>query len=150
IGLDGPQIPMLTATPDPGQAGLVDLGIAGTVTDPVGGLKYLWACNSAPNDGAEKVLFTTQNTPTTAASVPDAGDYEFQLEVVDGLGNAAIRTISYSTGPGNGQTLSSISISANKSKVGLSGTLNFTAIAKDQLGHPMDPQPTIAWDVLNK
>ena len=50
-------------------------------------------------------------------------------------------------GCGQGQVLTSIAVSPASASVQTGGTQQFTATAQDQLGQPMNPQPTFGWSV---
>ncbi len=45
----------------------------------------------------------------------------------------------------SGPVLTSIAVSPASATLNTGGTLQFTAVAKDQIGNPLSPQPAIAW-----
>jgi hypothetical protein len=103
-------------------------------------LTYTWTVLSKP-DGAANPTFSAANGTNagknTTVTFHAAGAYSFLVTVNDQAGLSATSSVSVTAG----QFLTSITVTGSSSSVNSNGTVQFTAVAKDQFGQPLVDQP---------
>ncbi len=129
-----------SATPNPVTGTTANLSVSGT--DPSGTLNYAWSVTSAPA-GAAAPTFGNSAAANTSVAFHLAGAYTFQVTLTDPAGLSASSSASVTVN----QTLTSIVVSPAKASVADGGSLQFSAVARDQFGNNLSTQPSFAWSL---
>jgi hypothetical protein len=137
----GPAITSLTA-----QYGSDSNSIAlkATVTDPGGsaGLSYTWEFVSASPGGYSQVYPSPADPSAATAFVSSTGVYTFRVTVRDANGLTATQDINFTYVP---RYITSMELTPLSATVPAGGTVQFTAIVRDQYGDPMpDVHPDLS------
>jgi hypothetical protein len=118
----------------------VGLSVLGQENGSGSGLTYTWS-----SSGPASVTFS-DNGDTSAASTKatftEAGTYTFTATISNGT-----QTVTSSVTVAVKQTLTSLQVSPGSASVVDGATQQFSALALDQFGNPLTPQPTITWSI---
>ena len=99
-----------------------------------GGLTYTWEMVSAPPGGAVYV-YSFPSSPGQAHAYPHVvGPYTFRLTVRDADGRTATRDVVYNHDP---RYIAGLELTPESATVPQGGTVQFTAVVRDQYGQPM-------------
>ena len=104
---------------------------------------YTWTVPGKPPGAADPTFSLNGNNAAknTVASYSNAGAYTFQVTVTDRAGLSASSSVKVQVM----QAFSSVMVSPSSPTVRANGTLRFAAVAADQFGHPLVPQPPLVW-----
>jgi hypothetical protein len=116
-----------------------------SATDPAGtsSLTYTWATTGTPPAPVTFSANGNNAARSVTATFASAGSYTFQVTVSDPSGYAATSSVTVSVN----QTLSAVKVSPASITVAEGQKQPFAAVAYDQFGNPMSPQPAFAWSV---
>ena len=120
------------------------LSVRATDADDGSGLTYTWSVAATP--GAPVPTFSangTGNAQDTVVTFSQAGTYIFTVTVSDGPHRTATSSVSVTVEP----SLRSIAISPAAATVADGNSQAFLALARDQFGAVMSPQPAYSWSV---
>jgi regulation of enolase protein 1 (concanavalin A-like superfamily) len=87
----------------------------------------------------------TNAAKNATATFTKAGSYNFKVTIMDTGGLSVTSSVSATVN----QTFTSIALSPTTPSISPLGTQQFTAIAKDQFGNPMAPQPSFTWSIYS-
>lgn len=134
--------PVITAGPVAGASPVVrtstTVSVAASDGDGPTALTYAWSQVSGP----AAVSFVNASAANTTVNFAKAGNYVLRVTVSDSLLSASAElpvTVA--------AAVASITVSPGTATVPTSGAKQFSKIAKDQFGDPLDPQPTVSWSV---
>ena len=120
-----------------------NLGVLGADDGGEAGLTYTWAtAGTAP----APVAFSANGTnaaKSATATFAKAGAYGLQVTLKDEGNLTATSAVSVTVT----QSLSAVGVTPSSAAVAANATQQFAAIARDQFGSPMSPQPAFAWTV---
>ena len=137
----------------PAQASAVPATVTGTTAvlsvlgaDPNGepSLTYTWQATVVPG-GASPPQFSGNGTNAakdTTVTFSSAGTYTFVVTINDPQGGSRTSSV---TVPVDAE-LDAVTVSPGTATVAVNGALLFTAVALDQFGNPLAPQPAISWN----
>ncbi len=106
-------------------------------------LTYTWTATAAPPGGLAAFAANGTNAArNTAVTFTRAGTYTLAATISDGLlvttSGVAVTVV---------QSVTTVAVAGSSPSVPENGTAPFAAVAADQFGLPMSPQPTFAWAV---
>jgi fibronectin type 3 domain-containing protein len=145
-------IPAIAAPPSPGpsiataaSAGLpsltsVSLAVLGADSAGESSLDYNWSVTAGPGDA----VFSQNDTNAakkTVATFDRPGAYTLTATITDALGLSTTSSVNVTIAP----VLTSIAVTPAQAHIPAGATEQLSAVAKDQFGSPLSPQPTITW-----
>ena len=133
---------LANATPNPVLGTTTNLSVLGSDDGGEGNLTYSWSVVSGPS-GISAPSFNSNNSnaaKNTQATFYGVGSYSFLVTVKDAAGLSATSSVLV----GVSQI---INLVLSPSSASLAGGVSqqFSVIAKDQFGSPLNPQPTFTW-----
>jgi hypothetical protein len=131
------------ASPNPVTGTSTALSVLGADDGGESNLTYSWSVFSKPA-GALAPSFTSNGTnaaKNTIATFSHFGSYTLEVTIVD---TGGLSTTSQVTVQVN-QKLTSINVTPANNTVAVLQTIQFSATALDQFGHPMQTQPSFTW-----
>ncbi len=142
-GLGTPTITAVaTATPNPVAGLTTQLAVRASDDGGEAALVYRWVSTLAP----AAVMFSSNDdnaSKDVVATFSAAGDYEFQVTVIDGSGNTVTSTVSVTVQA----TPTSLDVQPRVVNLQAGQPQTFAATVSDQFGTPLAPQPAITWSV---
>ena len=131
------------ATPSPVTGTTTALSVFGADDGGEANLTYTWTTLSKPNGAADPTYTLNDNNAAkdTTATFYQAGDYTFQVTIVDAGGLFVTSTVSVTVD----QTLTSIVVSPTAAVLDENQSQQFSATAYDQFDDALDDQPAFAW-----
>jgi hypothetical protein len=133
-----------TASPSTVTGNSTVLTVLATDDGGAANLTYTWAASTAPSGGT--VTFSANGTNAaqlSTAAFSKAGSYTLTATISDGT-NAITSAVTVAVS----QTLSTITVTPATSSLHLNQSEQLTAVAYDQFGNLMSPQPTLLWTVV--
>jgi hypothetical protein len=121
------------------------LSVLGADNGGEAALTYTWSATGTP-PGA--VTFTSNGTnaaKSTTVTFTTAGVYPLQVAITDAGGLTTTSNLTVTVVP----TLTSISVSPGSVTIANRQTQQFTAVARDQFGMALAPQPSLTWSMLS-
>ncbi|MFO0756309.1 MAG: DNRLRE domain-containing protein [Byssovorax sp.] len=135
------------ASATPGSASQVNLSVLGADVAAEGGeaaLTYGWFVGASPIGAVVTFDANGTNAAKNAhATVNLPGDYTFTAVIVDRGGLVTTSNASVTIT----KTISSITLTPSQRTLASNATLQLTAVAKDQFGAALSPQPAFTWAV---
>lgn len=134
--------PVITAGPVAAASPVVrtstTVSVTGSDVDGPAALIYAWSQVSGP----AAVSFANASASITTVTFTKAGSYVLRVTVSDSLlSTSANLPVTVAA------AVASITVTPGTATVPTGGTKQFSKIAKDQFGDPLDPQPTVSWSV---
>ncbi len=131
------------ATPSPVTGTTTALSVFGADDGGEANLTYTWTTLSKPNGAADPTYTLNDNNAAkdTTATFYQAGDYTFQVTIVNAGGLFVTSTVSVTVD----QTLTSIVVSPTAAVLDENQSQQFSATAYDQFDDALDDQPAFAW-----
>jgi hypothetical protein len=130
-----------TATPDPVVGTTTALSVTATDDQGETGLGYLWTPQGP--DAVDLSENSSNAAKNTIATFHSAGSYLFEVFIHDANGQSVLVGVPVTVA----QTFTSVAVTPATAAVQPGATQAFSAIARDQFGNPMDPQPAFVWTV---
>jgi hypothetical protein len=137
----GPAITSLTARHG---SDIYSIGLKATVSDTAGagGLSYTWEVVSVSPSGYSQVYPSSADPSAATAFVTGPGVYTFRLTVRDADGETASDEVTFNNDP---RYITSLELTPAMATVPAGGTVQFTAVVRDQYGDPMpDVHPDLS------
>ncbi len=100
-----------------------------------GNLAYTWSTTGSPPAAVSFSANGTNAAKNTTATFTKPGNYSFLVTIADQGGLSTTSSVNVAV------NLTSTSISVQSGPLAADGTVTFTAVANDQFGNPMSPQP---------
>jgi VCBS repeat-containing protein len=132
-----------SATPNPTTSATTVLSVLGADNGGEANLTYAWGATSIPPDAGEPTYSVngTNAAKNTTATFKAPGDYTFRVTIQDSGGLTTTSDVSVTVN----RAFSAIVVSPAAPTLAVNATQQFTAVARDQFGDPISPQPTITW-----
>lgn len=121
----------------------VDLSVLGADDQGEANLVYAWTSIAGPT----AVTFSANDTnaaKNTTATFARAGSYTLQATIKDGNGLSVTSSVNVAVD----QTFTRLTVSPATATLAPNAQQQFTASAEDQFARPMNPQPTVAWNLV--
>ena len=131
------------ATPNPVTGATTSLSVAASDHGGEASLTYTWSATSVP-PGANAPTFSRNGTnaaKTTTAIFSSPGDYQFRVTVQDGDGMTTTSDVLVTVN----STLTSVVVLPSSTSVAPGTSIQFSAVARDQFGVALSPQPVFEW-----
>jgi subtilase family serine protease len=134
-----------TAAPSTVTSTSTSLSALGGDNSDTASLTYTWSVVSEPSGAAAPTFSVNGNNAAQNTSVTfyDAGNYTFQVTIANIYGQSVVSDVNVTVN----QTASSISLTPTTGSLYDNATLQLTAAAFDQFGHPMSVQPSWNWSL---
>jgi beta-galactosidase len=132
-----------SATPNPVVGTTTALSVMGADDNGEAKLVYTWATTGTPPAAVTFSSNGTNASKATTATFAAPGTYTFQVTVKDQANLTAVSATSVTVT----SKITTIVVSPSASYVSISGTQQFTAVARDQFSAAMSPQPAFTWTV---
>jgi hypothetical protein len=132
-----------SATPNPLTGASTALNVLGADDGGEANLTYSWSALSKPA-GAAAPSFSLNGSnaaQNTVATFSKAGNYVLEATITDAGGLSTTSSVSVTVQ----QTFTSIAVSPANTSLGAGRTQQFSAVALDQFGQNMAPQPSFTW-----
>ena len=132
-----------SATPSPVYATITNLAVLGADDGGEANLTYTWATIDTP---PATVTFSTNGTnaaKNVTATFAKSGSYSFQVTIKD-QGNLSVTS---SVNVTVSQALTAINDTPTTASIASNAQQQFLALALDQYGSPVSPQPSFSWTV---
>ena len=130
-----------TASPNPTGGTSTSLSVLGADNGGETNLTYTWS-----STGPAAVTFSANGTNAAkncTATFSKAGSYAITATITDATNLTVTSTVNVLVN----QTLTTINVSPANGVTSLNGTLQYSAIGKDQFNTDMSPQPLFSWSV---
>jgi endoglucanase len=106
-------------------------------------LTYTWSLTGTPPASVAFTANGTSDAKNTVATFSKAGTYNFSVTITDQGGLSTTSSVSVTVN----QTLTGIAVTSAVSKLIVGQMQQFSAVALDQFGNAMTPQPTFTWSL---
>jgi MYXO-CTERM domain-containing protein len=130
-----------SATPSTVSGTTAALSVLGADDGGEAGLSYTWSAT-----GPASVTFSANGTnaaKATNVTFTRAGTYTFTVTIRDAGGQTVTSTVTVTVQ----QTLTSVIVTPPNATVAISGTLTFSAVARDQFSNALATAPAFTWTV---
>lgn len=132
-----------SANPNPVVGTTTTLSVLGADDTGEANLVYTWATSGTPPAAVSFGSNGTNAAKTTTATFTAPGTYPLQVTVKNQANLMAVSAMSVTVTA----KLTTIAVTPTTSSVSPSGTQQLTAVARDQFGTALSPQPALAWTV---
>jgi hypothetical protein len=132
------------ATPNPVTGTTTALSVLGADDGGESSLVYTWAVVGTPPAAVAFSANGTNGAKNVTATFAATGSYTFRATISDGVLSATSDVV-VTVHP----TLTSIVVSPVTASISTGATQQFTAVARDQFGASLAPQPAFAWLVFS-
>jgi regulation of enolase protein 1 (concanavalin A-like superfamily) len=133
------------ASPSPVTGTTTALSVLGADYNGESALTYTWAATTIPT-GATAPTFSVDGTngaKATTATFSKAGAYTFTVTIADAAGLSTTSVVNVTVN----ETTAKVSVSPAAPTLVAGATQQFSAVAYDQFGVALSPQPTVAWSL---
>jgi len=108
-------------------------------------LTYTWATTGTPPAAVTYSVNGTNAAKNTVATFTKIGTYSFRVTISDPAGLSTTSSVNVTVNA----TLTSIVISPASVTLNSGGTQQFSAVAYDQFGTSISPQPSFTWSMVS-